>query len=120
MWQRTQLKSQTAIRWWEGSLAEIGYFGNTAEKYRNRGSLGYKYAPRPFTRLLGLGLMTNLRSGGAMLRAGTQSYNDRKKCNVEDQPVATQNLVVGITDTTGSPLATAGSAWCHSCWWWRR
>ena len=39
-----------------------------------------------------------------MLRAGTQSYNDRKKCNVEDQPGATQNLVVGITDTTGSPL----------------
>ena len=84
------------------------------------GSLGYKYAPRPFTRLLGLGLMTNLRSGGAMLRAGTQSYNDRKKCNVEDQPVATQNLVVGITDTTGSPPATARSGWCHSCWWWRR
>ena len=83
----TACKYGSALNWKVRLLSDCGRavwqrLGILEIQLRNTeigGSLGYKYAPRPFTRLLGLGLMTNLRSGGAMLRAGTQSYNDRKK-----------------------------------------
>ena len=35
------------------------------------GGLGYKYAPRPLVARAERGLMTNLRSGGVMLRPST-------------------------------------------------
>ena len=115
----TQLKSHIAIGWWEGSLGEIGYFGNTAEKYRNTRGIN---TPPPSTGCQGRD-GTNEQFEEWWRNVTAEHYwNDRKKCNVvEGTGLGTCDhpgigVVVGITATTGGERSPSARPLCHS-WW---